>query len=94
METAWAPIQTYLPRFIGILRRQERFNPNGTLISESMWGYPSLFYQPSPASYYTQWFHANTINGQQFPFLYDDGGGYSNDVGCSKPQTLVVAVGW
>jgi fibronectin type 3 domain-containing protein len=70
------------------------FNPNGTLISESMWGNPNLFYQTAPASYYAQWFHANAINGQQYAFPYDDAGGYSSDVGCSNPQSLVVAVGW
>jgi hypothetical protein len=59
-----------------------------------MWGNPNLFYQASPASYYAQWFHANAINGQQYAFPYDDAGGYSSDVGCSNPQTLVVAVGW
>jgi trimeric autotransporter adhesin len=70
------------------------FNPNGTLISESMWSNPNLFYQTAPASYYAQWFHANAINGQQYAFPYDDAGGYSSDVGCSNPQTLVVAIGW
>jgi trimeric autotransporter adhesin len=70
------------------------FNPNGTLISESMWGNPNLFYQTAPVSYYAQWFHANAINGQQYAFPYDDAGGYSSDVGCSNPHTLVVAVGW
>ena len=70
------------------------FNPNGTLISESMWGNPNLFYQTAPASYYAQWFHANAINGQQYAFPYDDAGGYSSDVGCSNPQTLVLAIGW
>jgi hypothetical protein len=70
------------------------FNPNGTLISESMWGNPSNFYQTSPASYYAQFFHANAINGQQYAFPYDDAGGYSADVGCSNPTTLLVAVGW
>jgi len=70
------------------------FNPNGTLISESMWGNPSNFYQTAPASYYAQFFHANAINGQQYAFPYDDAGGYSSDVGCSNPTTLLVAVGW
>jgi trimeric autotransporter adhesin len=70
------------------------FNPNGTLISESMWGNPSNFYQTAPASYYAQFFHANAINGQQYAFPYDDAGGYSADVGCSNPTTLLVAVGW
>ena len=66
----------------------------GTLISESMWGNPSNFYQTAPASYYAQFFHANAINGQQYAFPYDDAGGYSSDVGCSNPTTLLVAVGW
>jgi trimeric autotransporter adhesin len=70
------------------------FNPNGTLISESMWGNPSNFYQTAPASYYAQFFHANAINGQQYAFPYDDAGGYSADVGCTNPTTLLVAVGW
>jgi len=70
------------------------FNPNGTLVSESLWGNPNLFYQTAPTTYYGQWFHANAINGQQYTFPYDDAGGYSSDVGCSNPQTLIVAVGW
>jgi len=70
------------------------FNPNGTLISESMWGNPSNFYQTAPTSYYAQFFHANAINGQQYAFPYDDAGGYSSDVSCSNPKTLLVAVGW
>ena len=70
------------------------FNPNGTLISESMWGNPSNFYQTAPTSYYAQFFHANAINGQQYAFPYDDAGGYSSDVSCSNPTTLLVAVGW
>jgi trimeric autotransporter adhesin len=70
------------------------FNRNGTLISESMWGNPSNFYQTAPTSYYAQFFHANAINGQQYAFPYDDAGGYSADVGCTNPTTLLVAVGW
>jgi trimeric autotransporter adhesin len=70
------------------------FNPDGTLISQSMWGNPSNFYQTAPASYYGQFFHASAINGQQYTFPYDDAGGYSSDVSCEKPTTLLIAVGW
>ena len=70
------------------------FNPNGSLISQSLWGNPNNFYQTAPASYYGQFFHANAINGQQYTFPYDDAGGYSSDVGCANPHTLLVAVGW
>ncbi len=70
------------------------FNPDGTLVSQSLWGNPSNFYQAAPASYYGQFFHANAINGQQYTFPYDDAGGYSSDVSCGQPHTLLVAVGW
>ena len=70
------------------------FNPNGTLNLQTMWGNPAAFYQTAPASYYAQFLHANAINGQQYAFPYDDAGGYSADVSCSSPQTLLVAVGW
>ncbi|MGA9670542.1 MAG: fibronectin type III domain-containing protein [Terracidiphilus sp.] len=70
------------------------FNPNGTLISQSMWGNPSAFYQTDPSDHYAQFFHANAINGQQYAFPYDDAGGYSSDVSCNNPATLLVAVGW
>jgi hypothetical protein len=72
----------------------ETFNPNGSLVSQSLWGNPTNFYQTAPASYYSQFFHANAINGQQYTFPYDDAGGYSSDVGCANPHTLLVAVGW
>jgi beta-galactosidase len=70
------------------------FNPDGTLISQSMWGNPSNFYQVAPASYYGKFFHSVAINAQQYTFPYDDAGGYSSDVSCGKPTTLIVAVGW
>jgi hypothetical protein len=70
------------------------FNPNGTLVSQSLWGNPGNFYQTAPASYYGQFFHGNAINGQQYTFPYDDAGGYSSDVSCANPNTLIVAVGW
>jgi beta-galactosidase len=70
------------------------FNADGTLANPGLWGNPNTFYQQAPASYYAQFFHANAINGQQYTFPYDDAGGYSSDVGCGSPSTLLVAVGW
>jgi trimeric autotransporter adhesin len=70
------------------------FNANGTLANPGLWGNPNTFYQQAPASYYAQFFHANAINGQQYTFPYDDAGGYSSDVGCGSPNTLLIAIGW
>lgn len=70
------------------------FNPDGTLISQAMWGNPNTFYQNDPTDHYAQFMHSIAINAQQYAFPYDDAGGYSSDVSCNGPQTLLVAVGW
>jgi len=70
------------------------FNSSGSVVSAGIWGNPNLFYQAAPADYYAQFWHQNAINYQQYGFPYDDSGGYSSDVSCTSPQTLVVAVGW
>jgi hypothetical protein len=70
------------------------FNMDGTLARQGLWGNPGSFYQTAPASYYARFLHANAINGQQYAFPYDDAGGYSGDVSCTNPQTLIIAIGW
>ena len=70
------------------------FNSSGSVVSNAIWGNPNLFYPEAPADYYAWFWHQNAINYQQYGFPYDDSGGYSSDVSCSAPQTLVVAVGW
>ena len=70
------------------------FNSSGAVVSNAIWGNPNLFYPEAPADYYAWFWHQNAINYQQYGFPYDDSGGYSSDVSCSDPQTLVVAVGW
>jgi fibronectin type 3 domain-containing protein len=70
------------------------FNSSGAVVSDAIWGNPNLFYPEAPADYYAWFWHQNAINYQQYGFPYDDSGGYSSDVSCSSPQTLVVAVGW
>lgn len=70
------------------------FNAAGDLINEGMWGNPAAFYQQEPYDHYAQWIEAQAINMQQYAFPYNDAGGYSSDIGCSNPQTLLVAIGW
>jgi hypothetical protein len=70
------------------------FNSAGDLTNEGMWGNPASFYQQEPYDHYAQWIEAQAINMQQYAFPYNDAGGYSSDIGCANPKTLLVAVGW
>ena len=70
------------------------FNAAGALTNEGMWGNPASFYQLEPYDHYAQWIEAQAINMQQYAFPYNDAGGYSSDIGCANPKTLLVAVGW
>jgi hypothetical protein len=70
------------------------FNAAGNLTNQGMWGNPASFYQQEPYDHYAQWIEAQAINMQQYAFPYNDAGGYSSDIGCSNPKTLLVAIGW
>jgi len=70
------------------------FNAAGNLTHQGMWGNPASFYQQEPYDHYAQWIEAQAINMQQYAFPYNDAGGYSSDIGCSNPKTLLVAIGW
>jgi len=70
------------------------FNSAGDLTNQGMWGNPASFYQTDPYDHYAQWIEAQAINMQQYAFPYNDAGGYSSDIGCSNPQTLLVTIGW
>jgi hypothetical protein len=70
------------------------FNAAGDLTNQGMWGNPASFYQQDPYDHYAQWIEAQAINMQQYAFPYNDAGGYSSDIGCSNPNTLLVAIGW
>jgi hypothetical protein len=70
------------------------FNPDGTLISQSMWANPATFYLTAPADYYAKFWHDNAINGLAYGFPYDDVGGYSSYISHSNPQYMLVAIGW
>jgi hypothetical protein len=70
------------------------FNAAGALTNQGMWGNPASFYQQEPYDHYAQWIEAQAINMQQYAFPYNDAGGYSADIGCANPETLLIAVGW
>ena len=70
------------------------FNAAGDLTNQGMWGNPASFYQLDPYDHYAQWIEAQAINMQQYAFPYNDAGGYSSDIGCANPKTLLVAIGW
>jgi hypothetical protein len=71
------------------------FDPTtGALDNNGLWGNPSAFYQTDPTDHYAKFMHSIAINGQQYAFPYDDSGGYSSDVSCGNPNTLLVAIGW
>jgi chitodextrinase len=70
------------------------FNAAGDLTNQGMWGNPASFYQQEPYDHYAQWIEAQAVNMQQYAFPYNDAGGYSSDIGCSNPNTLLVAIGW
>lgn len=70
------------------------FDAAGNLTDPAMWGNPSAFYRTEPTDHYAKFWHANAINGQQYAFPYDDSGGYSSDVSCNSPKTLLVVIGW
>jgi fibronectin type 3 domain-containing protein len=70
------------------------FNAAGALTNQGMWGNPASFYQQEPYDHFAQWIEAQAINMQQYAFPYNDAGGYSSDIGCANPETLLIAVGW
>jgi hypothetical protein len=70
------------------------FNAAGDLTNQGMWGNPASFYQLEPYDHYAQWIEAQAINMQQYAFPYNDAGGYSSDIGCANPKTVLVAIGW
>ena len=70
------------------------FNPDGSLISQSMWSTSANFYLAAPADYYAKFWHDNAINGKAYGFPYDDVGGYSSYISHANPRYMLVAIGW
>ena len=72
------------------------FGPDGKLINPQSWqNLPgSSFYPAEPANFYAKFWHTHGIGGFAYGFPYDDVGGHSSDIGCTKPKYLAVAIGW
>jgi len=68
-------------------------NPNVPL-SAGLQGNPAVFYQQDPYDHYAQWIDAQDINNLAYGFPYNDNGGFSSDISCANPNTLLVAIGW
>jgi fibronectin type 3 domain-containing protein len=75
------------------------FSPDGNLnpkvpLAAGLQSNPAVFYQQDPYDHYAQWIDAQDINNLAYGFPYNDNGGFSSDVSCAYPQTLLVAIGW
>jgi hypothetical protein len=70
------------------------FDANGKLLDKTLWSDPTKFYTAAPADYYAAFWHAHALNGKAYGFPYDDVGGYSSYISHSKPQYMLVAIGW
>lgn len=72
------------------------FGADGKLVNPQFWqNLPgSSFYPATPANFYAKFWHTHGIGGFAYGFPYDDVGGHSSDIGCTKPKYLAVAIGW
>ena len=72
------------------------FGSDGKLLNPQFWqNLPgSSFYPAEPANFYAKFWHTHGIGGFAYGFPYDDVGGHSSDIGCTKPKFLAVAIGW
>lgn len=98
--TPFLDLKKQLPDFSAALERHVAdkpgtFKANGTLVDPQFWQKTpsSSFYAKEPANLYARYWHQHAIGGYQYGFPYDDVGGYSSDVSCNGPRTLVLAIG-
>ncbi|MCQ8240077.1 beta-1,3-glucanase family protein [Rhizosaccharibacter radicis] len=99
--TNFLDLATQLPDLSGALNRHVAavtgaFNPDGTLADKSFWSKhpPTSFYGAIPSNFYSAFWHEHAISHLQYGFPYDDDASQSSDVGCKKPQSLIVGVGF
>jgi hypothetical protein len=63
-------------------------------LPKSEWAKAENFYQAAPANYYAKFFHDFGFAGKAYGFAYDDAEGYAAYTACSRPKTLIIAVGF
>jgi hypothetical protein len=60
----------------------------------SQQSHPRNFYKAAPANYYAAFWHKVAINHKQYGFAYDDYAGQSSDISVTRPEYMIVAVGY
>lgn len=63
-------------------------------LPKSEWLKAENFYKQGPANYYAKFFHDVSFGEKAYGFAYDDAEGYAAYDACSKPRTLIIAVGF
>jgi hypothetical protein len=70
------------------------FSADGKLLNKSLWADATKFYSAAPAHYYARFWHTHGLSGKAYGFPYDDVGSFSSYVSHTKPQYMLVAIGW
>jgi hypothetical protein len=89
---AYPDVSAAINRHVGAVAGT--FDPNGKLLDKTLWTSSATFYTAAPADYYAQFWHRHGLNGKAYGFPYDDVGGYSSYISHTKPQSMMVAIGW
>ena len=63
-------------------------------VAGDKWSDASTYYATAPANYYAKFWHQHSIDGLAYGFAYDDVRDKSTLLYSSKPQALVVSIGW
>ena len=89
---AYPDVSAAIYRHVGAIAGT--FGPTGALLDKQLWADSTTFYAMAPADYYAKFWHDRALQGKAYGFPYDDVGGYSSYISHSKPQYLLVALGW
>ncbi|GAB2890497.1 hypothetical protein GCM10027046_18930 [Uliginosibacterium flavum] len=63
-------------------------------VAGEQWSNASTYYASAPANYYAKFWHQHSIDGLAYGFAYDDVRDKSTLLYSSKPQALVITLGW
>jgi hypothetical protein len=63
-------------------------------LPKDQWLKAENFYKAAPANYYAKFFHDISFGEKAYGFAYDDAEGFAAYDACSKPKTLIIAVGF
>lgn len=63
-------------------------------LPKTEWNNPENFYQQAPANFYAKFIHDYSFREKAYGFAYDDAASMAAFSECSKPKTLIVAIGF